>query len=58
MDMKGLLSTVKLKKTNTIDRSAPKVKGTEVGLLSLILADVEGLSAKHDQVFMSFNIEH
>jgi len=58
MDMKALLNTVKLKKTTTIDRSAPKVKGNEARLLLLILAEVEGLSANHDQVFMSFNIEH
>ena len=52
------LAQVKLKKTTTVDHSAPKIKGMELATLSLISADVEELSANHDQVFMSFNIEH
>jgi hypothetical protein len=60
------LSQVRLKKTTTVDHSAPKLKGVSpsnppesFNFQGLTLAaDVEALSADHDQVFMSFNIEH
>jgi hypothetical protein len=60
------LSQIRLKKTTTVDHSAPKLKGVTPSntpesfkFQSLTLtADVEALSVDHDQVFMSFNIVH
>jgi hypothetical protein len=53
------INQVKLRKTVTVDRSVPKLKGTTSNRVTInVLADVEGLSSDHDQIFMSFNIEH